>query len=697
MKQVKVKKIKKIPKYSEGGLAELSDKSGLAPGKIIQPDVVTKKIGQDASNVFNKNFGGGVGTQSMPSFSGISALNTGMGVAAAASQPIASALGIEQGKAGQLVGGVGKAVGLINPVAGLAIEAVAPFLGGTGHVNYDQITTTSNTKKAVQERSGILGGLFGKDSDQLYVDANQYQNSLVAAELSANAQTDWVNDPRNQYAVDTLKEGGKVGMTPVYLDSKEVVTDENGNNAVRMPYAEGTDSILALAKHGSKVFSKRRGYADIAEKIIKGTEEGSRLREIETNKLAMIQEATKINKPSKKGIVHAVDGDDDLFGIRALGDKVNRWGEQFWRRLTADKYGFAGNNYVPDRIRGTIPQQYQYSTPTGIAYGEVGGETWGTVMTPSKTIKTEKTNVIPIKTVTPNYTLTDKDLNLFDKHPWMTAPVETLNTQSVKKSSNSTKRVSTGTVKSRTSTSTPSVVSPTKLSTEILDKTTPGTAPTFGLNTSLSPRQMSMVRPVVENKTDNTKSTTNWEDLAYKAASILTPLFDREKAETTRLQRPTWHGIPVAIDVLNQLQDAQLGYALANYNTAQGGYTAGQQLAARGAAASDLARKRVAIHQWQTEQQNKNIAQNIASYNAHANMLAEIANKESDINAANRASARNINRQGRATALKNWGQIRRNEKQYAMDDVRMAALEPLLQYAYENPEQIKKLVNKAKG
>lgn len=193
---------------------------------------------------------------------------------------------------------------------------------------------------------------------------------------------------------------------------------------------------------------------------------------------------------------------------------------------------------------------------------------------------------------------------------------------------------------------------------------------------------------------DNTKSTTNWEDLAYKAASILTPLFDREKAETTRLQRPTWHGIPVAVDVLNQLQDAQLGYALANYNTAQGGYTAGQQLAARGAAASDLARKRVAIHQWQTEQQNKNIAQNIASLNAHSNVLAEIENKEIDINDANRAAARSVKSQRRAEAMKNWGQVLRDKNQQAMDDMRMIMIEPLLQYAYENPEAIKKIYNK---
>lgn len=187
---------------------------------------------------------------------------------------------------------------------------------------------------------------------------------------------------------------------------------------------------------------------------------------------------------------------------------------------------------------------------------------------------------------------------------------------------------------------------------------------------------------------------TNWEDFAYKAASIFTPLSDREKAEKVTLSRPTWKGIPVGVDVLKQLQDAQLGYDTFNYNTAQGGYTAGQQLAARVAAADNLARQRAAIHAWQTQQQNENIAKNIASYNDHARLLSEIDNREMDMNAANRATARNINRQNRSTALNNWGKILRNKKQYAMDDVRMAALEPLLQYAYENQGQIKKLVNK---
>lgn len=188
------------------------------------------------------------------------------------------------------------------------------------------------------------------------------------------------------------------------------------------------------------------------------------------------------------------------------------------------------------------------------------------------------------------------------------------------------------------------------------------------------------------------KGGIQWNDLAYQTAAMLTPLLDKEKAETTRLQRPTWKAAPVAVDVSNQLQDAQLGYTLANYNTAQGGYTAGQQLAARGVAASNLAKQRAAIHQLQTEQQNKNIAQNIASYNNYANIIADIANKETDMNAANRATARNINRQNKAAALKTWGQINNDQNKRKMDILRIAAAAPMFKYGMENYDEMVKML-----
>lgn len=740
MKQVKVKKIKKIPRYSKGGLVELSDKSGLTPGKISQPRAVTEHNAQQMSNILNKNYG----AQSMPSFNGISALNTGIGVAAAASQPIASALGIEQGKAGQLVGGVGKAVGLINPVAGLAIETVAPFLGGTGHVNYDQITTTSNAKKAVQERSGILGGLFGKDSDQLYVDANQYQNSLVAAELTANKQLEWANDPRNQGTVSTLKEGGLVPGEH-YASRNEVEVDSDGNNAVRYAWdPKGKDTYHVYTNpdgssaEGNMIFNEEgvkrpngMKYSDTAEMIITHTKD-PKLKKINLKKLNAEQEVQKAKEGKTKNGIPAYAGGSDGKSSR-WSDRARNYMESviepaivdYVHRATYNPYGFSGSTFIPadrriigDEIEKELLKFNDPNVPVTL------GTMTGTTISPDKAFIKQTASPTtsgynqsfnrysPIGQALGQF---GSDFKLFGEGALkprrnlfgfdVSTSVQPTTVQPTTEKTKKAATTGTGT-KQRSTVTIPAVeLDPVNIDERIAttgDKSkyalyNPDATANDVVTTNFKPIETPITgkvrnRPTLKAALKNLAS----EDSLYKMASIFTPLFDREKAETTRLQRPTWQGIPVAVDVLNQLQDAQLGYALANYNTAQGGYTAGQQLAARGAAASNLARQRAQIHQWQTEQQNKNIAQNIASYNAHANVLAEIANKESDINAANRASARNINRQGRATALKNWGQIRRNEKQYAMDDVRMAALEPLLQYAYENPEQIKKLVNKAK-
>lgn len=510
----KVKKIKKIPKYFDGtqSIAAIKDpiktkanESGNAAlsAPFKQPDALTKHNAQQMSNALNKNYG----AQSMPSFHGISALNTGAGVAAAASQPIATALGIEQGQAAQIASGLGKAVGLINPVAGLAIEAAAPFLGGAGHNDYSKITTTNNATTATTEKSGAIGLLLGNNTDDLHRKASTYQNSLMAAEQTANKQLEWANDPRNQGMVSTLKEGGIVPGEH-YASRNEVEVDANGNNAVRYKWdPKGKDTYRIMFNpdgsltEGNMIFNDegvRRPdgtkYSDTADKMIKNIKD-PKLRKISLKKLAAEQEEQK----AKEG-----------------------------------------------------------KTKNGIPAHEKGG--------------------------------------------------------------------------------------------------------------------------------------IQWNDLAYQTAAMLTPLLDKEKAETTRLQRPTWKAAPVAVDVLNQLQDVQLGYTLANYNTAQGGYTAGQQLAARVTAASNLAKQRAAIHQWQTEQQNKNIAQNIASYNNYANVIADIANKETDMNAANRATARNINRQNKAAALKTWGQINNDQNKRKMDKLRIAAAAPMFEYGMENYDEMVKML-----
>lgn len=321
----KVKKIKKIPKYFDGtqSIAAIKDpiktkanESGNAAlsAPLKQPDALTKHNAQQMSNALNKNYGI-TPMQNVPEFMGLSINNTMLGAAASVAEPVAQAFGIEQGKAGQTIGAIGKAVGMVNPAIGAALQIAGATAGGRATLDRSKISSTSNINDAVSHNTGWIGGLMGADRDALLAQASGIQNSKMAAEQTANKQLEWANDPTNQGMVSTLKEGGVIigdpskGLTRVQVDSREVITDKNGNNAVRLPYAEGTDSIPALIQPTYKVFSADRGYADIAEKITKGTKEGSRLRQIETNNLAIIQEMTKLKKPTNSKILHASGGD----------------------------------------------------------------------------------------------------------------------------------------------------------------------------------------------------------------------------------------------------------------------------------------------------------------------------------------------------------------------------------------------------
>lgn len=324
MKQVKVKKIKKLPKYNLG-----------TPDV---PPVDTRQTGNAGTSVLGTLYGSytpqlgasfpqldvssagaakGVGTSGTDFATSatpyMNAIGTGfdlINVATSGQKPtVASAAGsaLKGASAGMAFGPVGAAIGA---AAGL----LAGTAGGRAKFDPSKLSATGDIANAVSKNTGWIGGLFGADRNKLLRDAAQWQNSLAATEMTANARNAWASDPRNQPVAQTVKNGGVIigdpskGLTRAQLDSREVVTDKHGNNAVRLPYAEGTDSIPAFIQPTYKVFSEDRHYADIAEKIIKGTKEGSRLRELEINKLAMIQELTKPKNSTDYKVLHANGG-----------------------------------------------------------------------------------------------------------------------------------------------------------------------------------------------------------------------------------------------------------------------------------------------------------------------------------------------------------------------------------------------------
>lgn len=176
----------------------------------------------------------------------------------------------------------------------------------------------------------------------------------------------------------------------------------------------------------------------------------------------------------------------------------------------------------------------------------------------------------------------------------------------------------------------------------------------------------------------------NLGDLAYKASSIFTPLFDREKAEPVQYQAPIAKYRPTSVNIDPQRRAIDESYAMARYNQANISPNTGAGMVYGLQAATNRAKQLSDVYSWQTNAQNNLIGKNVDTYNKWSTDYANLMNSVYDKEAANRATARNINRQNVATALKNWGQIRRDDKAYEMDKMKLQMLDPMLQYGYEN-------------
>lgn len=194
--------------------------------------------------------------------------------------------------------------------------------------------------------------------------------------------------------------------------------------------------------------------------------------------------------------------------------------------------------------------------------------------------------------------------------------------------------------------------------------------------------------PQYTKPTGSESNKLNWGDLAYKAASIFTPLFDREKAESVQYQVPIAKYRPTYVNVDPQRRAIDESYAMARYNQANISPNTGAGMAYGLQAATNRAKQLSDVYSWQTNTQNNLIGQNVDTYNKWSADYADIMNNVYDKAAANRATARNINRQNRATALKNWGQIRRDEK---LQDVQSSALNmyaPAIKAVMEDPYSV---------
>ena len=527
MKKTKVKKIKKIPKYSTGTFAAMTDQSGLQPGVIKTPaavqaastaaskdmafDAMVNKLGSNGTNgtaaAGGSGFGGKWGQFGAAATAGGKMLMNAFGI----NDNSSAGVTLNKAMEGAEIGGA------IMPGWGHFIGGVAGgLIGGLKKAKFDEskATTTGDPRSFVQ-KGGILNN--GNFEDEVRR-ANTYQNSLVAAERTSQAQLEWANDPANQSMVFTAKDGGIVPRKVKAKISKgELYYNPRTKTLTRVPGSPDKpntdDDVTAFLETGG---------------IVTPHSEETLMINGKTQAQVFAPMADKPKKKMSKGTIEARDlGIKNMAILNELTKPSNR---QNYDAV------YAANGEILEKFKAAIP------------YIQLGG-----------------------------------------------SAIDALK---------------------------------------------------------------------------------------------------KEKPETVRLSKPHHKSAPVYVNPYNQLQDIMLGQALSNYNISQSGYTGGQQLSAKIASASDFAKQRAKVYQWKEEQQNANIARNIAEYNKHSNIVSDIENKEIDLNAANRAAADNINLQNRQAFYKNVGMYGRDQAGWDSNAALVAALYDLGEYGYSNWGEVVKQLKK---
>lgn len=661
------KKVKKIPKYNAGGSVLdtiLKNNQLIAPSFNPQNNGVssatagTIAAGKTWSNMNNTQRTGAIVDAAGVVLNGIG----NIGKPATLSGAIQG--GLSGASAGAAIGGpLGAGIGF---AAGTLFNSIGNKASTDGYGNYKKSTGITR----------LLG--IGKSDSEIIRQANIEKNSMISQQQTQAIQSDYYNNPNVTLQPTTAAEGGIVPGEH-YASRGEVEVAADGTNAVRYGWDNnGKDTYHVYANPdgssavGNMVFTEEgvkrpngEKYSDAAEKIIKGTKEGSKLRQISLRKLANEMEEQKMNKDikqTKNGIPAHEKGIYYVDGQRA----EYRHGRWWWNE--GGKKDARGKMYfVPYTGKSTPsetePIKYTSETSVGILdpayrqhvrYSSTNDvERRATVNKPSSGKKTTASRVTTSTTPSPEDTVIRRPERVYDyEEPAKAVTTPTDNTKIYGRDGGVRYDYNTPERK----------VTPVDLGVDVAD---------------------------VGN--DN-YTGSDWRGNLYRMMVLTQPFWDKATAEPVNYESPVYKYMPTQIDVTSQFRDTDQSYALAKYNFANLYPNTGAGMAAGLQAAANRAKQYADIRQYQTNAQNELIGKNVGIYNNFANEHARIMNEVYNKTAANRAAARNINRQNRAAWLSNWGTILRDGKQFAADSQNKAlqteVLKPLIQSVYENSDTL---------
>lgn len=666
----KVQKKYRIPKYGNGTAAA-------AAQPLIQPQAVTEHKAQMMSDALNREYG--ITSAKSSAKSGIgSGWGGAIGAAGTAVGKYAmNALGVEENSQ------VGQTFGTSMEMA----ELGGSIVPGWGHLIGGVVGLGMGAlKKGSVDKYGNItyGGIWGRSKRSLQQESNRKKNSLLAQEQTANMQAEFVNNNPNvePQPAALAAEGGVMRRSVQALVSKgEVIYDPETGKLMKVPGSKGKpnkkDDVRVQLKEGDIVLSNSPDLlvggktisdfvSSLVSKDIKKKTRGNQLAiEANVKKALHMQESMKaarnIKKPqNERGVLTASKGDPSV-GIttkndrKYKGDTYVSQNEEIAARYRNQKFVNAVKDYLKDDVAvenayndlKDLPQMKRamakYNNDkrkallANISDGKYGNvqHYFNEEVLPSANIDASGKVVIP-EQYTPDFSNYYKE---FEK--------------GVLKPGEKMKIKSDGPI--------------------VIDE--------------------QVEEDPLPTKQKNSFNLGDFGDIAYKAASVLTPLSDREKADPVNYKTPVAKYRPTGINVDPSLRAINDAYAQARYNQQNISTNTGAGMAYGLQAAMNRGKQMADVYAWQQNAQNELIGRNVDTYNQWSRDYSNIMNDVYNKTAANVAAARNINRQNRATALNNWGQIRKDAKQYEMDKLKIAAASPMWKYGMENYDELMKTLN----
>lgn len=635
------KKVKKIPKYSNGN-------SGTGVLDTMLKNNETPYVGSIKKAPMGGNLTGSpsMGTQNnSSSFSWESAAGT----VGAAAPGIANAFGIKQGKAAGIFNTAGDLAQLIPGVGtfiGAGLKTVGAFMGNSA--GYDKNSSSTSFNDIYESGSGILS-LFDNDAEARRK-AAQIQNNNIAKVQTEQIRSQYMMDPNVQTQPVLVAEGGIMRKPVDALVSKgELIYNPVTKKLSQVPGSKGKpnkkDDVYTRLYEGDVVISNsptmimsngKTPAQNLMGMVDKYATGGTvKAREAIIKKVVNWQEANK-TKPQEyakysegiKGInkygynknmsdFAYWDKDENEYKKEYL-DWVNNLTEQDVRDIEAGKYGDMTEYFSKNKGKKLDVATAQ-KLMTDKKYGN-----WHKIGQAVVDTKVKNNTPLVEKALTRNITGTNDGM-------WQTThPYD----------------------------------APIKYNITPMDKPT--------LKKLANPSESDGV--IAAYKTQNKgKGTPDWLSNIADFAPMAAALFGDYDYHTEQAQISPAKYIPTGVSIDPIRRAADESYAIARYNQASISPNTGAGMAYGLQAASNRAKTLADAYTWQQDAQNKLIAQNAGIYNDWRKQRDAYATQAIADTRANEGAAQQMKDQARKDRLEFY-YGKRN------DDMLTAMMKPMFEY-----------------